>query len=207
MKVAVKTLDNKENGQLDLDDAVFGVAVREDVLHRMVHYQLNKRRAGTHKTKGESEVSGTGKKPYKQKGTGAARHGSRRSPQYVGGATIFGPVVRSHMTDLPKKLRKLALKMALSAKTRDGKLIVLDSAVMKAPKTKEMAAKLSAMGIESALIVSGKEIDVNFGLSVRNIKHIDILPSQGANVYDILRRDTLVLTKDAVGDLVEKLKA
>jgi large subunit ribosomal protein L4 len=207
MKMAVKNLDNKASGDIELDDAVFGVEVREDILHRMVHYQLNKRRSGNHKTKGESEVSGTGKKPYKQKGTGSARHGSRRSPQYVGGATIFGPVVRSHATELPKKIRKLALRMALSAKSRDGKLVVLDGAKVATPKTKEIAGKLSAMGMTSALIVGGAEMDENFTLSVRNIPHIDVLPSLGANVYDILRHDTLVLTKEAIADLTERLKA
>jgi large subunit ribosomal protein L4 len=207
MKMAVKNLDNKAAGDVELDDAVFGVEVREDILFRMVHYQLNKRRSGNHKTKGESEVSGTGKKPYKQKGTGAARHGSRRSPQYVGGAIIFGPVVRSHTTELPKKLRKLALRMAISSKSRDGKLIVLESATAAAPKTKDMVAKLAALGITSAVIVTGKDVENNFGLSIRNIPHIDLLPSQGANVYDILRRDTLVLTKDAITDLTERLKA
>ncbi len=207
MKMAVKNLDNKASGDIELDDAVFGVEVREDILHRMVHYQLNKRRSGNHKTKGESEVSGTGKKPYKQKGTGSARHGSRRSPQYVGGATIFGPVVRSHATELPKKIRKLALRMALSAKSRDGKLVVLDGAKIAKPKTKDVAVKLSAMGVTSALIVGGAEMDENFTLSVRNIPHIDVLPSLGANVYDILRHDTLVLTKEAIADLTERLKA
>ena len=207
MQMAMKNLDNKEAGSVELDDAVFGVEVRQDILQRMVHYQLNKRRSGNHKTKGESEVSGTGKKPYKQKGTGNARHGSLRSPQYVGGATIFGPVVRSHATELPKKLRKLALKMALSMKSRDGKLIILDAATMAAPKTKDMAVKLAAMGINSAVIVAGKEIDTNFGLSIRNLPRIDILPSGGANVYDIMRRDTLVLTRDAIDDLTERLKA
>ncbi len=206
MKAAVKNLSNKAAGDIELDDAVFGVEVREDILHRMVHYQLNKRRAGTHKTKDIAEVSGTGKKPFKQKGTGNARQGSLRSPQFVGGAIIHGPVVRSHATELPKKLRKLALRMALSAKKRDGKLIVLDSATASTPKTKDMAAQLAGLGLESALIVGGKEIEVNFALATRNLPRIDVLPAQGANVYDILRRDTLVLTKDAVSDLTERLK-
>jgi large subunit ribosomal protein L4 len=171
-----------------------------------VHYQLNKRRAGTHKTKGISEISGTGKKPYKQKGTGNARQGSLRSPQFVGGATIFGPVVRSHATDLPKKVRKLALKMALSAKGKAGKLIVLDNATAKTHKTKPMAEALEKFGFKSALIVGGKEIDPNFARATANIPRIDVLTVQGANVYDIIRRDTLVLTKEAVSDLTERLK-
>ncbi len=207
MKLAVKNLDNKAAGDIELDDAVFGVEVREDILHRMVHYQLNKRRSGNHKTKGISEVSGTGKKPFKQKGTGNARQGSMRSPQFVGGATIFGPVVRSHATDLPKKLRKLALRMALSAKNRDGKLMILDNATAASPKTKDMAVSLATLGIQSALIISGNEIEQNFGLATRNLPRIDVLPVQGANVYDILRRDMLVLTKDAIADLTERLKA
>ncbi len=207
MKIAVKTLENKEAGNIELDDAVFGVEVRADILHRMVHYQLNKRRAGTHKTKGVSDVSGTGKKPWNQKGTGRARASNLRAAQFVGGATIFGPVVRSHATELPKKQRMLALKTALSAKAASGQLIVLDAASVADPKTKAMAAKLNAMGIQSALFVCGEEMDRNFALATRNIPHIDILPSEGANVYDILRHDTLVLTKDAVENLTKRLSA
>ncbi len=207
MKVAVKTLDNKDAGSMDLSDAVFGVEVRADILHRMVHYQLNKRRSGNHKTKGISEVSGTGKKPYGQKGTGRARIGTLRAPQYVGGATIFGPVVRSHATELPKKQRILALKTALSAKLAEGKLVVLDEAKAKAPKTKEMIAKMNTLGFNSTLIICGEELDHNFALSVRNIPLLNVLPSDGANVYDILRHDTLVLTKEAVENLTKRLMA
>ena len=207
MKIAVKTLDNKEVGSIDLDASVFGVEVRKDILHRMVHYQLNKRRSGNHKTKGISEVSGTGKKPYGQKGTGRARIGTLRAPQYVGGATIFGPVVRSHATELPKKQRVLALKTALSAKAAEGKLIILDDAKASAPKTKDMIAKINALGLGSALIVCGEVLDHNFALSTRNIPLIDVMPSDGANVYDILRHDTLVLTKEAVENLTKRLSA
>lgn len=207
MKFAVKTLDNKEAGSIELDDSVFGVEVRADIMHRMVHYQLNKRRSGNHKTKGISEVSGTGKKPYGQKGTGRARFGTLRAPQFVGGATIFGPVVRSHATELPKKQRVLALKTALSAKAANGQLIVLDAAVAKTAKTKEMVAKINALGINSALIVCGEELDHNFALSTRNIPLVDVLPSDGANVYDILRHETLVLTKEAVENLTKRLTA
>lgn len=205
MKIAVKSLENKEVGSIELDDAVFAVEVRQDLLHRMVHYQLNKRRAGTHKVKTISEVSGTGKKPYNQKGSGRARAGTLRRPQDVGGGRVHGPVVRSHATELPKQVRALALKSALSAKAQNGQLIVLEAATAKDAKTKAMAASLKAMNIESALFVCGAELDQNFALSVRNIPHIDVLPSDGANVYDILRHDTLVLTKDAVDALTARL--
>lgn len=205
MKIAVKSLENKDVGSIDLDDAVFGVEIRQDLLHRMVHYQLNKRRAGTHKVKTISEVSGTGKKPYAQKGTGRARAGTLRRPQDVGGGRVHGPVVRSHATELPKQVRALALKTALSAKAKNGQLIILDAATAKEAKTKAMVAALKTMGINNALFVCGSELDQNFALSVRNIPHIDVLPSDGANVYDILRRDTLVLTKDAVDALTSRL--
>ncbi len=205
MKIAVKSLDNKEVGSIELDDAVFGVELRQDLLHRMVHYQLNKRRSGTRKVKTISEVSGTGKKPYGQKGSGRARAGTLRRPQDVGGGRVHGPVVRSHATDLPKQVRALALKTALSVKAKNGQLIILDAAVAKDAKTKTMAVTLKNMGIESALFVCGPELDMNFALSVRNIPLVDVLPSDGANVYDILRRDTLVLTKDAVEALTARL--
>ena len=206
MKVSVKTLANKDAGSIDLPDAIFGVDVRGDILHRMVHFQLNKRRSGNHAVKEIGEVSGTGKKPFNQKGTGNARQGSLRSPQMRGGATILGPQVRSHATDLPKKIRALALKSALSSKAKNGKLIILDAATATDHKTKSMALALKALGLDSALIVGGKEIDANFARATSNIPKIDVLPSQGANVYDILRRDILVLTKDAVADLTERLK-
>ena len=205
MKIAVKSLDNKEVGSIELDDAVFGVELRQDLLHRMVHYQLNKRRSGTRKVKTISEVSGTGKKPYGQKGSGRARAGTLRRPQDVGGGRVHGPVVRSHATDLPKQVRALALKTALSVKAKNGQLIILDAAVAKDAKTKTMAVTLKNMGIESALFVCGAELDQNFALSVRNIPLVDVLPTDGANVYDILRRDTLVLTKDAVEALTARL--
>ncbi|MBI1327721.1 MAG: 50S ribosomal protein L4 [Alphaproteobacteria bacterium] len=205
MKVAVKNFENKEVGQVDLADAIFGIEVKQDILQRMVHYQLNKRRAGTHKTKGVSEVSGTGKKPWKQKGTGRARFSTLRAPQFKGGAIIFGPVVRSHATDLPKKTRALALKMALAVKAKEGKLIVLDSSKMKEAKTKTVAAAFEKLGFSNALIVDANDFDMNFALSARNIPNIDVLPSDGANVYDILRRDTLVLTQEAVKELTERL--
>ncbi|MGK9168661.1 50S ribosomal protein L4 [Inquilinus limosus] len=206
MKVAVKTFDNTTAGEIELDDSVFGLEVRTDLLHRMVNWQLAKRRSGNHKTKGISEISGTTKKPYKQKGTGHARQGSMRSPQFRGGARIFGPVVRSHAHDLPKKVRKLALRHALSAKAAEGKLVVVDAVVADSHKTKGLAAKLSALGLDSALILAGEQIDTNFALAARNLPFIDVLPSQGANVYDILRRDTLVLSRQAVEQLEARLK-
>lgn len=205
MKVAVKSLDNKKVGDIDLSDAIFGVKVRADVLHRMVNWQLAKRRSGNHKTKGVSEISGTGKKPHSQKGTGRARAGSHRNPQHRGGAVIFGPVVRDHAHGLPKGIRRLALKTALSAKQAEGKLVILDDTKAISHKTKEMAKTLETLGLSSALIIDGVP-DVNFSRAVRNIKHIDVLPEKGINVYDILRRDTLVLTKEAVAQLEARLK-
>jgi large subunit ribosomal protein L4 len=206
MKLAVKTLDNKEAGDITLDKDVFGVEIRQDIIHSMIGYQLNKRRGGNHKTKDVSEVSGTGKKPHSQKGTGQARAGQKRRPQTVGGGVAHGPVVRSHATEMPKKIRKLAMRIALSAKAKDGKLIILDDAKAKDHKTKAMAKALEKMGIQSALIVGGKQIDPNFARATANLPRIDVLPSQGANVYDIMRRDVLVLTKDAVNELTEKFK-
>ncbi len=206
MKATVKNLNNETVGEIDLDESVFGVPVRTDLIARMVNYQLAKRRAGTHKTKGVSEISGTTKKPYRQKGTGRARQGSLRSPQFRGGATIFGPVVRSHATDLNKKVRKLALKCALSSKVADGKLFVLDAATAETHKTKALAAQLKALGLTSALIIDGANPDENFLRASANIPLIDVLPEQGANVYDILRRDTLVLTRNAVEQLEARLK-
>ena len=206
MKVAVKTLEGKDSGEITLDKEIFGIEVRNDLLHRMVNYQLAKRRSGTHKVKTRNEISGTGKKPWAQKGTGRARAGDLKRNIDRGGATVFGPTPRSHAIDLPKKIRKLALKSALSAKAAEGKIIILDDAKAKEHKTKPVAAALQKLEIANALIVGGKEIDVNFARATANIPLIDVLPSQGANVYDILRRDTLVLTKDAVNDLTEKLK-
>jgi len=206
MKIDVVNLEAQNVGSVELAPEVFGVEVRRDILARMVNYQLAKRRAGTHKTKQIWEVSGTTKKPYKQKGSGNARQGSLRSAQFRGGGVIFGPVVRSHAHDLPKKVRALALKVALSAKAAEGKLVVLEKASVPSPKTKELAARLSKLNLANALFIDGAELDVNFALASRNLPFIDVLPSQGANVYDILRRDTLVLTKDAVLALEARLK-
>lgn len=206
MKCDVLTLENKKSGSIDLDEAVFGVEVRKDILARTVNWQLAKRQAGTHKTKTISEIAGSTAKPWAQKGTGRARHGSKRSTQWRGGQTVFGPVVRSHGYSLNKKVRKLALKTALSAKQADGKLIIVDAAVAGEAKTRDLVGKLDALGLKSALIISGTEVDANFARATANIPQIDVLPQQGANVYDILRRDTLVLTKEAVEQLVERLK-
>lgn len=206
MKLAVKTIEGKDAGEITLDKAIFGVEVRDDVLHQMVKYQRNKARSGNHKVKQRHEISGTGKKPWAQKGTGRARAGDLKRNIDRGGATVFGPVVRDHSTKLPKKVRQLALKTALSAKAAEGKLVILDEAKAKDHKTKPMAAALAKFGFESALIVGGEEIDVNFARATANLPRIDVLSSKGANVYDILRRDTLVLTKDAVKNITEKLK-
>ena len=206
MKLAVKTLDNKDAGEIELADEVFGVTVRRDILARVVQWQLAKRRAGTHKTKGISEISGTTKKPWRQKGTGRARQGSLRSPQFRGGATIFGPVVRSHEYSLQKKVRRLGMRCALSAKAAEGKLVVLDAETLAEGKTKLLKQRLDALGLGSALIVAGDEVDVNFARAARNLPFVDVLPSIGANVYDILRRDTLVLTRAAVEQLEARLK-
>lgn len=206
MKATIKNLNNEAVGEIELSDAVFGLPTRTDLLARMVNWQLAKRRSGNHKTKGISEISGTTKKPYSQKGTGRARQGSIRSPQFRGGATIFGPVVRSHAHELTKKVRKLALKTALSAKAAEGKLIVLEAAAAETHKTKELAARLATLGLTSALIIDGSNLDENFAKASRNIPLIDVLPEQGANVYDILCRDTLVLTRNAVEQLEARLK-
>jgi large subunit ribosomal protein L4 len=199
MKVDVIKLDASKAGSIELSDAVFGIEeIRPDILQRCVVWQLAKRRAGTHKVQTRNENSRTGKKMYKQKGTGGARHGSRRAPQFVGGSRAFGPVVRSHAIDLPKKVRALALKHALSSKAKAGSLIVLDQAALDAPKTAALRAQFDKIGVKSALIIAGPEVDANFGLAARNIPHVDVLPNAGLNVYDVLRRDTLVLTRAAV---------
>lgn len=206
MKAKIVSLDNKASGEIELDSAVFGLPVRADLLQRVVEWQRAKARAGTHKTKGISDISGTTKKPYRQKGTGNARQGSLRSPQYRGGAVIFGPVVRSHEYDLPKKVRKLGLKTALSAKQADGKLFILADASVKEAKTKDLVAKFAALGFTAPLIIDGEAVNENFAKAARNIKGVDVLPQIGANVYDILRHSELVLTQDAVKLLEARLK-
>ena len=206
MKLKVINLDNKAAGDIDLADDIFGADVRKDLLARMVNYQLAKRRAGTHKVKTRGEVSGTTRKQFRQKGTGRARQGSNRVTQFRGGGTVFGPEVRDHSHKLQKKVRKAALKCALSAKQAEGKLIIIDEAKLKAPKTKDLAGRLAKLGWQDVLVVAGAEVDANFGKAAANIPHLDVLPCQGANVYDILRRDTLVLTREAVETLEARLK-
>jgi len=206
MKIAVKTIEGGDAGEIDLADAVFGAPVRKDILQRCVVWQLSRRQQGTHKTKGRAEITATSKKMYAQKGTGRARHGNEAAPQFRGGGKAFGPVVRSHASDLPKKVRKLALRSALSAKAADGKLVVVESAALSEPKTAKLSATLGKLGISNALVIAGAEVDANFRRAAANIAHLDVLPQQGANVYDILRRDTLVLTRDAVKHLEERLQ-
>lgn len=206
MKLEVTSLDAKKSGTIDLDDSIFGVEVRKDLLARVVNWQLAKRRSGTHKTKTRSEVSGTTKKAFRQKGTGRARRGNMKTNLLRGGGTAHGPSPRDYTFSLTKQLRKQALKVALSAKAADGKLIVLDEAKTKSHKTKELAAQFDKLGVSSALIIEGSEFDELFARAARNIPGVDLMPEQGANVYDILRRDTLVLTKGAVEALEARLK-
>ena len=199
MKLSVTSLTAKKAGDITLDDAVFGIEdIRADILHRMVRYQLAKRQAGTHDTQTRSEVSVTTRKSVKQKGSGGARHGSKNAPIFVGGGVAHGPHPRSHAHALPKKVRALALKHALSAKAKAGDLIILDSEKMDAAKTKDLKSALAGLGLDDALVIGGAEVDANFRLAARNVPKIDVLPLQGLNVYDVLRRSKLVLTKAAV---------
>ena len=204
MKHQVSSLDNKSVKDIDLEKAIFGVPYKEDIIYRMIRYQTAKKQSGNHKTKGISEISGTTKKPFKQKGTGSARQGSKRSPQMRGGAVIFGPQVRSHAHKLPKKIKNLALKIALSKKLSDGKLKVVSDIKLTKSKTSLLKNKLKTLGVDSVLFVAGKEIDNNFLLASRNIPNIDLLPFQGINVYTIIKRDFLILSQDAVELLNER---
>ena len=206
MELKVTTLEGKDAGSVQLSDEIFGLDPRADIIQRCVIWQLAKRQAGTHKAKGRAEIARTGKKMYKQKGTGGARHGSKRVPQFRGGGRAFGPVVRSHAIDLPKKVRALALKHALSAKAKDGGLIVIDQATLESAKTKALIGNFAGLGLTSALIIDGAELNAGFALAARNIPNIDVLPIQGINVYDILRRQKLVLTKAAVDALEARFK-
>ena len=205
MKLDVQTLAGKKSGSVDLADAVFGNEPRKDILHRMVRYQLAKRQAGTHHVQERGEVSKTTKRIGKQKGGGTARHGNGSVSQFRGGAKAHGPRVRSHAFDLPKKVRAMALRHALSAKVVSKELIIIDDAALKSPKTAELREQLEKLGVTNGLVVGGNSIDENFAKAARNIPNIDVLPSQGANVYDILKRHTLVLTKQAVEDLEARL--
>ena len=199
MKLDVIKLDGGKGGSIELPDEIFGIdEIRADILQRVVTWQLANRRSGNHKIKTRNEVARTGKKMYRQKGTGGARHGSRKAAQFVGGAKTHGPVVRSHEVSLPKKVRALGLKHALSSKAKSGALVVMDALALDSGKTSALKASLDAIGLKSALVIAGPEVDANLKLAARNIPQVDVLPSMGLNVYDILRRDTLVLTRAAV---------
>jgi large subunit ribosomal protein L4 len=198
MELAIVTLDGKAAGKIKVSEGIFGLEPRTDILHRMIRWQLAKRQQGTHDVKNRSEINRTKKKLYKQKGTGGARHGSANAPQFRGGGRAFGPTPRSHAHDLPKQVRALALKHALSSKAKSSQIIVIDEATAKDPKTKALAARFGKLGLGNVLVIGGAEIDRNFGLASRNIPNVDVLPIQGINVYDILRREKLVLTKAAV---------
>ena len=206
MKLDVTSFEGSAVGSVELSDAIFGLEPRQDLIQRYVLWQLAKRQAGTHKTKGRAEIWRTGKKLYKQKGSGNARHGSARVAQFRGGGRAFGPVVRSHAHDLPKKVRQLALKHALSAKFRDGGIMVVDHANAAEPKTKVLLEGFARLGLGNALIIDGAALNENFAMAARNIPNIDVLPIQGINVYDILRREKLVLTKAAVDALEARFK-
>ncbi|MFS2318066.1 50S ribosomal protein L4 [Maricaulis sp. D1M11] len=208
MKVEVKSLTAQEAGAIELDDAVFGIdEIRADLLQRVVKWQLAARQQGTHKTKGRSEIARTKKKFGRQKGGGGARHGARSAPIFVGGGRAHGPRVRSHAHDLPKKVRALGLRHALSSKIKSSDLIILDTAEMDAPKTRELRTAFNGLGLSNALIIDGETVNENFALAARNLPCVDVLPAQGLNVYDVLRRDTLVLTKAAVEKIHERLSA
>jgi large subunit ribosomal protein L4 len=198
MKASVTTLEAKKAGTVELKDDIFGLEPRADILQRMVTWQLARRQRGTHKTKTRGEINLTKKKMWRQKGTGRARHGAASAAQFVGGGKAHGPVVRSHAIDLPKKVRALALRHALSSKAKAEQLVIIDEAKLKEPKTATLVAAFKKMGLASALIVDGASVDPSFARAARNVPRIDVLPVQGINVYDILRRDQLVLTKAAL---------
>ena len=206
MKSEVITLDADTAGEVELDEAIFGLEPRRDILHRVVRWQLAKRQAGTHKVKGRSETSYSRKKIVRQKGSGGARHGDRNAPIFRGGGTYKGPTPRSHAHDLPKKVRKLGLKLALSAKAKAGEIVVIEDARLGEAKTRGLAEKVTRLGWARALVIDGAEVDENFRLAARNLEGLDVLPGQGANVYDILKRDTLVLTRAGLEALEARLK-
>lgn len=206
MELDITTLDGEKAGSVTLNEAIFGLDPRSDLLQRCVRWQLAKRQAGTHAVKNRSDISRTTKKLYKQKGTGNARHGAASAPQFRGGGRAFGPQVRSHEHDLPKKVRALALKHALSAKVKDSSLIIIDEVKLSEPKTRALLERFNKLGLSSALIISGADVEANFGLAARSIPNVDVLPVQGINVYDILRREKLVLSKAAVDALEARFK-
>lgn len=206
MKYEIRNFENQMVGELQLNADIFSAPLRQDILARMVHWQLAKRRAGTHSTKGVSQISGTTKKPWRQKGTGRARQGSLRSPQFRGGAVIFGPHPRDHEYKLPKKVRQLALKTALSSKVASGELLVVEDLNLGTTKTKDLVKKFQALGLRSALIIGGAEVNKDFVRTAANLPGVDVLPQQGINVYDILRHEHLVLTRAAIENLESRLK-
>jgi large subunit ribosomal protein L4 len=206
MKFDMTSMDGAAAGSVELDDAIFGLEPRADLIARMVRWQLAKRQAGDHKTLGRSHINRTGKKMYKQKGTGGARHGSARVPQFRGGGRAMGPVTRSHEHDLPKKVRALALRHALSAKVRAGGLVVWENAELAEGKTKVLRESFAKAAIANALIIDGADVHEKFAVAARNLPQIDVLPIQGINVYDIMRRDKLVLTKGAIEALEARFK-
>jgi len=206
MKLDITTLEGQAAGSVELDETIFGLEPRSDLLARCVRWQLAKRQAGTHAVKNRSDINRTTKKVYKQKGTGSARHGAASAPQFRGGGRAFGPQVRSHAHDLPKKVRALALRHALSSKAKDASLIVVDDVKLTEAKTKALIERFGKLGLANALIIGGAEIEVNFQRAARSIPNIDVLPVQGINVYDILRREKLVLTRAAVDALEARFK-
>ncbi len=206
MDIKITTLAGADAGKVSLSDEIFGLEPREDILQRVVRWQLAKKQQGTHKAKGRAEVNRTGAKMYKQKGTGRARHHSARAPQFRGGGKAHGPVVRSHEHDLPKKVRALGLKHALSAKAKASGIIIIDELKLAEAKTKALAATFEKLGLTNALLIGGAEVDAGFAKAARGLHNIDVLPIQGINVYDILRRGTLVLSKAAVEALEERFK-
>jgi large subunit ribosomal protein L4 len=206
MELKIMSLDGEAAGSVDLPDAIFGLEPRPDILHRCVNWQLAKRQRGTHDVKNRAEINRTGKKMYRQKGTGSARHGPAKVNLFRGGGRSFGPTPRSHAIGLQKKVRVLALKHALSAKAKDGGILVLDKATVKDGKTSVLQKSFAKLGLTNALIIDGAEVEVSFALAARNIPNIDVLPVQGINVYDILRRQTLVLTRSALEALEARFK-
>ena len=206
MELKITTLDGKAAGSVKVSDEIFGLEPRQDLIQRCVNWQLAKRQRGTHDVKNKAEIWRTGKKMYKQKGTGSARHGSARINLFRGGGRSFGPTPRSHAHDLPKKVRALALRHALSAKAKDGSIFVVDAVTANEPKTKALLERFAKLGFDNALIIGGAEIENNVKLAARGIPNVDVLPIQGINVYDILRRHKLVLSKDAIDALEARFK-
>ncbi len=205
MKIKVKSIDNKELEEINLQKNIFGIEVRTDLVSKMITWQLAKRRSGNHKVKERGEIKGSTAKIYKQKGTGRARHGSKKVVQFKGGGVVHGPRTRSHEFKLSSKVKKLALKSVLSSKYKEGNIVILEQFVLKKIKTAELVKKLSKLGINSATMIDGVKTENNFLLSVRNIKHINILPSLGINAFDIMKRDKLVMSKEGLKEIEKAL--